>query len=76
MKSSKEIILCPECKGLGKIGNSTCMKCEGSGRLLKVISYEIYDSKVDEASKLLANCNDCNDDVDTNYNMKIFMKKR
>lgn len=57
MNEVREIVLCPECHGFGRDDeseDSICHVCEGSGRLLKVTSYERYDSKVDEATKLLA----------------------
>ena len=75
MNDKKEIILCLDCDGYGKnksvskysdgetrLDNSLCKPCEGSGRLLKVVSYQLYDGEVDEATKLLCGTDETKDE--------------
>lgn len=55
MNNTKEIILCNECGGIGKISTNNrvaineslvtiekCNNCKGSGRMIKKITYEPY----------------------------------
>lgn len=69
---SSEIVICHYCKGSGKglHNEGVCTYCEGSGRLMKITRYEKYGSIVDEATRLLS------DEVEGEDDFEVELQKQ
>lgn len=66
--NDNEIVICFKCRGTGKglHNEGICKECEGSGRLKKVVTYMKYGSVVEEATRLLG------DDVEEEEDQEDF----